>query len=58
MEEMQMSMNEKDAEIIRLTMCLGDERKKSSDIQSQSSSRHENSTPSRNRSHSKIKHNH
>lgn len=29
-DEMNFSINEKDAEIIRLTMCLGDEKKKKS----------------------------
>ncbi len=28
MDEMQMSINEKEAEIIRLNLCLGDEKKK------------------------------
>ncbi len=32
MDEMQMTLNEKEAEIIRLNMCLSDERKKASDL--------------------------
>lgn len=37
-EEMQMSLNEKDAEIIKLNMHLGDERKKNSHLQRVASS--------------------
>ena len=29
---MQISINEKEAEVIRLNMCLGDEKKRNSDI--------------------------
>ena len=32
MEGMQISINEKEAEIIRLNMCLGDEKKRNSDM--------------------------
>ena len=32
LDDMQISMNEKDAEIIRLNMCLGDEKKKNTDL--------------------------
>lgn len=32
MDNMQISINEKEAEIIRLTMCLGDEKKKNNDL--------------------------
>jgi len=31
-EEMQMSLSEREAEIIRLNLCLGDERKRNSDL--------------------------
>jgi hypothetical protein len=34
MDEMQISINEKEAEIIRLNLCLGDERKRNYDLQS------------------------
>jgi hypothetical protein len=32
MDEMQISINEKEAEIIRLNLCLGDEKKKVHDL--------------------------
>lgn len=31
-DDMQISLNEKEAEIIRLNLCLGDEKKKNSDL--------------------------
>lgn len=31
-EDMHMSINEKDAEIIRLSLCLGDEKKRNSEL--------------------------
>lgn len=33
-EDMHMSINEKEAEVIRLTLCLGDEKKRNSDLTS------------------------
>lgn len=53
---MQMSINEKEAEIIRLNLCLGDEKKKVSDMQSNCSRHETSSTPSRNKSASKLNH--
>lgn len=45
-DDMQFQMNEKDAEIIRLTMCLGDEKKRNCEL---TSTRNNNfdSTPKR-----------
>jgi hypothetical protein len=43
MEDMQISINEKEAEIIRLNMCLGDERIKKCEIV-----RNNENTPSKN----------
>lgn len=45
MDDMQFSINDKEAEIIRLNMCLGDERKRNCDT-SLSNKNNEN-TPSR-----------
>lgn len=36
MEELQVSLSEKDAEIIRLNICLGDERKRNNELNSKS----------------------
>lgn len=33
MDDMQISVNEKEAEIIRLNLCLGDEKKRNYDLQ-------------------------
>lgn len=48
-DDMQISINEKEAEIIRLSMCLGDEKKKFTDLQNVSS------TPTRKRGESQSR---
>ena len=56
MEEMQISINEKEAEIIRLTLCLGDEKKRNYDYQQAAKTNYnpDNSTPKRARSSSRM----
>lgn len=46
MDEMQMSLNEKEAEVIRLQLCLGDEKMKTKTYKYDNN----DSTPSRKRS--------
>ncbi|CDW90588.1 UNKNOWN [Stylonychia lemnae] len=54
LDDMQISINEKDAEIIRLNMCLGDEKKKNTDLQLSTKWEQTNSTPQRKRSQSRT----
>lgn len=56
MDDMQISINEKEAEIIRLNLCLGDEKKRNFDQQQSTKSIYnpDNSTPKRTRSNNRL----